>query len=55
MAEINLLVLVISLLLYVVLGGADFGGGILELLTKEKLRALFLKPLPRFGRLTTFG
>lgn len=36
MAEINLLVLVIALLLYVVLGGADFGGGILELLTKGK-------------------
>ncbi|MCY1719168.1 cytochrome d ubiquinol oxidase subunit II [Prolixibacteraceae bacterium Z1-6] len=36
MAEANLLILVVSLLLYVVLGGADFGGGILELLTKGK-------------------
>jgi cytochrome bd ubiquinol oxidase subunit II len=36
MAEINLFVLVIALLLYVILGGADFGGGILELLTKGK-------------------
>jgi len=36
MAEANLLILVVCLLLYVVLGGADFGGGILELLTKGK-------------------
>uniref|UniRef100_UPI00321688D4 cytochrome d ubiquinol oxidase subunit II n=1 Tax=uncultured Draconibacterium sp. TaxID=1573823 RepID=UPI00321688D4 len=36
MAEANLLVLTVSLLLYVLLGGADFGGGILELLTKGK-------------------
>ena len=36
MAEINLLILVICLLLYVILGGADFGGGILELLTRGK-------------------
>ncbi|MCG6186742.1 cytochrome d ubiquinol oxidase subunit II [Maribellus maritimus] len=36
MTEINFSILVISLLLYVLLGGADFGGGILELLTKGK-------------------
>ena len=45
MAEINLLVLVISLLLYVVLGGADFGGGILELLTKGKAAGIVSKAI----------
>ncbi|QIA07941.1 cytochrome d ubiquinol oxidase subunit II [Draconibacterium halophilum] len=36
MAEANLIILVICLLLYVILGGADFGGGILELLSRGK-------------------
>lgn len=36
MTEIILAILAISLLLYVLLGGADFGGGILELITRGK-------------------
>ena len=36
MAEANLIILVICLMLYVLLGGADFGGGILELLSRGK-------------------
>ena len=36
MTEIILAILGISLLLYVLLGGADFGGGILELITRGK-------------------
>lgn len=36
MTELNFTILAISLLLYVLLGGADFGGGILELLTRGK-------------------
>ena len=36
MAEANLIILVICLTLYVLLGGADFGGGILELLSRGK-------------------
>lgn len=36
MAEANLVILVICLLLYILLGGADFGGGILELLSGGK-------------------
>ena len=36
MTEIILVILAISLLLYVLLGGADFGGGILELITRGK-------------------
>ena len=36
MTEIILTILAISLLLYVLLGGADFGGGILELITRGK-------------------
>ena len=45
MAEINLFILVICLLLYVVLGGADFGGGILELLTKGKAAGIVSKAI----------
>ena len=36
MTEIIILILGISLLLYVLLGGADFGGGILELISRGK-------------------
>ncbi len=36
MTEIIFIILSISLLLYVLLGGADFGGGILELISKDK-------------------
>ncbi len=36
MTEIILIILGISLLLYVLLGGADFGGGILELISRGK-------------------
>ncbi len=36
MTEIIFTILSISLLLYVLLGGADFGGGILELISKDK-------------------
>lgn len=36
MTEVIFAILAICLLLYVLLGGADFGGGILELLTREK-------------------
>jgi len=45
MVEINLAVLAIALLLYVVLGGADFGGGILELLTKGKASKIVSKAI----------
>ena len=45
MAEINLTILVICLLLYVVLGGADFGGGILELLTRGKASGIVSKAI----------
>ncbi len=45
MTEINLLILVISLLLYVVLGGADFGGGILELFTRGKAAGIVSKAI----------
>ncbi|WP_167609108.1 cytochrome d ubiquinol oxidase subunit II [Maribellus sediminis] len=45
MAEINLLILVVALLLYVVLGGADFGGGILELLTRGKAAGIVSKAI----------
>jgi len=45
MAEINLIILVICLLLYVVLGGADFGGGILELLTRGKASGIVSKAI----------
>jgi len=45
MAEINLFILVICLLLYVVLGGADFGGGILELLTRGKAAGIVSKAI----------
>lgn len=45
MTEINLIILVICLLLYVVLGGADFGGGILELLTRGKASGIISKAI----------
>ena len=45
MTEINFSILVISLLLYVMLGGADFGGGILELLTKGKAAGIISKAI----------
>ena len=45
MAEINLIILIICLLLYVVLGGADFGGGILELLTRGKASGIVSKAI----------
>lgn len=45
MTEINLSILVISLLLYVVLGGADFGGGILELFTRGKAAGIVSKAI----------
>ncbi len=45
MAEINLLILVVCLLLYVILGGADFGGGILELLTRGKAAGIVSKAI----------
>ena len=45
MTEINFTVLVISLLLYVLLGGGDFGGGILELLTKGKASGIVSKAI----------
>jgi len=45
MTEINLLILVVSLLLYVVLGGADFGGGILELFTRGKAAGIVSKAI----------
>lgn len=45
MTEINLLILVISLLLYVILGGADFGGGILELFTRGKAEGIVSKAI----------
>ncbi|HPF52171.1 MAG TPA: cytochrome d ubiquinol oxidase subunit II [Draconibacterium sp.] len=45
MAEINLIILIICLLLYVILGGADFGGGILELLTRGKASQIVSKAI----------
>jgi cytochrome d ubiquinol oxidase subunit II len=45
MTEVNLSILVISLLLYVLLGGADFGGGILELLTRGKASDIVSKAI----------
>lgn len=45
MVEINLAVLAIALLLYVILGGADFGGGILELITKGKASKIVSKAI----------
>ena len=45
MTEIIFAILVISLLLYVLLGGADFGGGILELLTKGKASGIVSKAI----------
>ncbi len=36
MTEVIFIILSISLLLYVLLGGADFGGGILELISRDK-------------------
>lgn len=40
MTEIIVLILGICLMLYILLGGADFGGGILELLTRGKASAI---------------
>ena len=45
MTEINFTVLVICLLFYVLFGGADFGGGILELLTKGKASGIVSKAI----------
>jgi cytochrome d ubiquinol oxidase subunit II len=45
MTEIILTILLISLLLYVLLGGADFGGGILELITRGKASKIVSKAI----------
>ncbi len=45
MIEINFAILIISLLLYILLGGADFGGGILELLTRGKASNIVSKAI----------
>lgn len=45
MVEINFLIMVISLFLYVLLGGADFGGGILELFTRGKAAKIVTKAI----------
>ncbi|MCK3683387.1 cytochrome d ubiquinol oxidase subunit II [Maribellus sp. YY47] len=45
MVEFNFLILVICLFLYVLLGGADFGGGILELLTRGKAASIVTKAI----------
>ena len=45
MLEINFAVMGLSLLLYVLFGGADFGGGILELLTKGKASGIVSKAI----------
>ncbi len=45
MVEANFIILVICLFLYVLLGGADFGGGILELLTKGKAKGIVSKAI----------
>ncbi|NJK87193.1 MAG: hypothetical protein HC906_15640 [Bacteroidales bacterium] len=55
MTEIILIILGIGLLLYVLLGGADFGGGILEIITGKKVWALSIRQLPPFGKRTMFG
>ncbi len=45
MTEINFSILIVCLLLYVLLGGADFGGGILELITKGKASGIVSKAI----------
>lgn len=45
MTEVNFTVLAISLLLYVLLGGADFGGGILELITRGKASGIITRAI----------
>lgn len=45
MTEVIFAVLSISLLLYVLLGGADFGGGILELITRGKGSGIISKAI----------
>jgi cytochrome d ubiquinol oxidase subunit II len=45
MTELNFAILTISLLLYVLLGGADFGGGILELLTRGKASGIVTRAI----------
>ncbi len=45
MTEIILIVLGISLLLYVLLGGADFGGGILELISRGKASGIVARAI----------
>ena len=45
MTEVIFTILSISLLLYVLLGGADFGGGILELFTRGKASDIVSKAI----------
>ena len=45
MTEIIFAIMAISLLLYVLLGGADFGGGILELFTKGKASGIVARAI----------
>src|SRR5690554_623312 len=45
MTEIIFTILTIALLLYVILGGADFGGGILELFTRGKASEIVSKAI----------
>lgn len=45
MTEVIFTILTISLLLYVLLGGADFGGGILELLTRGKASGIVTRAI----------
>lgn len=45
MTEIIFIILTIALLLYVLLGGADFGGGILELISKGKASGIVAKAI----------
>jgi cytochrome d ubiquinol oxidase subunit II len=45
MTETIFAIMAISLLLYVLLGGADFGGGILELITKGKASGIVAKAI----------
>ncbi len=45
MTEVIFAILTISLLLYVILGGADFGGGILELFTRGKASDIVSKAI----------
>ena len=45
MTEVIFAILTIALLLYVILGGADFGGGILELFTRGKAKEVVSKAI----------